>query len=161
MLRMRMPFAELVKGFFDDLKRISHGYAALEYDDPTYDATDLVKLDVQVNKAMLSALSMICVRDAAQQNARGLARALRENLSRTIIDLPIQVLIGGKCIARETVGALRKDVTAKCHAGDPSRKNKKLQEQKRGKARLAKRLVGQVSIDQETLMNVVTAARRV
>mgnify|MGYP001578417376 CR=1 FL=1 len=158
-LRYHFPLLELVAGFFDRLKTISHGYATLEYDDATYEEADLVKIDVQVNKAQITSLSCICVRQQAPQIARRICQSLRDNLERSVIDLPIQAFIGGKCIARETVGSLKKDVCAKIHAGDISRKRKKLEHQKEGKKRLAKRLVGSVSIDQETLAAALGATR--
>lgn len=158
-LRIRMPLADMTRGWFDDLKSMTHGFAQLEYDDPQYVEADLVKIDVQVNKAKLSSLSTICVREQSQKVAKNLTSALKENLSKTIVDLPIQALIGNKVVSRETISSTRKDVTWKCHAGDPSRKRKLLDKQKKGKAKLAKRMVGQVSIDEDTLFAVMGAAR--
>lgn len=147
----RMPLADLVKGFFDFLKQETHGYGHLEYDDPVFEEADLVKIEIVVNKASISALSTIAPRQTANETARRIVRSLRENLNRAIIDLPIQAFIGGKCIARETVGAYSKDVTAKIHAGDISRKQKKWDQQKKGKAAMAKRMVGSAQLDQETI----------
>ena len=147
----RMPLADLVKGFFDFLKQETHGYGHLEYDDPVYEEADLVKVDIVVNKANISALGTISPRQNADQTGRRIVRSLKENLRRAIVDLPIQAFVGGKCIARETVGAYAKDVTAKIHAGDLSRKQKKWDQQKKGKAAMAKRMVGSAQLDQETI----------
>ncbi|KPA82061.1 putative mitochondrial GTP-binding protein [Leptomonas pyrrhocoris] len=149
--RYRMPLADLARGFFSTVKSTSHGYATLEYDAPTYAIADLVKMDVVINKARISALSTICLRQEANTQARRILSSLKENLQRSTVDLPLQALIGSKIIARETIKAYRKDVTAKIHAGDISRKQKKWNDQKKGKERMARRSVGTVTLDQNVL----------
>ncbi len=158
-LRLRMPLADLSRGWASDVKSITRGFADLELSEPSYVPADLVKVDFVVNKAPIGALATICVRSQAQALGRQVVTALKENLERASVDLPIQAFIGAKCIARETLSGFRADVTSKCHAGDPSRRRKKLDHQKRGKARLARRMVGQVSIDEDTLIAVVGASR--
>ena len=147
----RMPLADLARGFFSFVKQTSHGFGTLEYDDPTYEESDLVKIDVLVNKAEISALSTITPRSRHFVIAKRLVKSLKDHLPSTIVDLPIQAMLSGKCIARETVGSNKKDVTSKIHAGDISRKRKKWDDQKKGKDKLAKRSVGTAQIDQETL----------
>lgn len=150
-VRYRMPLAELARGFFDRVKSLSHGYASFDYDDVTYDVADLVKLDIVINKAKISALSCICPRQDAQQIGRRVVNSLKENLERSTVDLPIQAFVSTKCVARETIGAYKKDVTAKIHAGDLSRKQKKWNDQKKGKERMGRRSVGTVALDQDVL----------
>lgn len=149
--RYRMPLAELARGFFTLVKSSSHGYATLSYDEAVYEEADLVKVDVVVNKARLSALSMICARHEAASQARRVLQVLKEHLPRSVIDLPLQALIANKIIARETIKAYSKDVTAKIHAGDLSRKQKKWNDQKKGKERIARRSFGTVTLDQTVL----------
>ncbi|KAK7197604.1 Translation factor GUF1, mitochondrial [Novymonas esmeraldas] len=151
LVRYRMPLADLARGFFSVVKSSSHGYATLDYDDPTYVTADLVKVDIIINKARISALSTICLRHEAIMHARRIIGSLKENLLRSTVDLPLQALVGSKIIARETVKAYRKDVTAKIHAGDISRKQKKWNDQKKGKERMARRSVGTVTLDQSVL----------
>ncbi|CBZ30195.1 putative GTP-binding protein [Leishmania mexicana MHOM/GT/2001/U1103] len=151
LVRYRMPLADLGRGFFSTVKSSSHGYATLEYDDPTYVTANLVKMDIVINRAHISALSTICLRHEANTHARRIIGSLKENLLRSSVDLPLQALVGSKVIARETVKAYRKDVTAKIHAGDISRKQKKWNDQKKGKERMARRSVGTVTLDQSVL----------
>jgi GTP-binding protein LepA len=151
MVRYRMPLADLARGFFSTVKSTSHGYATLEYDEPTYAVADLVKMDIVINKARISALSTICLRQEANTQARRILTSLKDNLQRSTVDLPLQALVGSKIIARETIKAYRKDVTAKIHAGDISRKQKKWNDQKKGKERMARRSVGTVTLDQSVL----------
>lgn len=151
LVRYHMPLADLARGFFSTVKSSSHGYATLEYDDPTYVQADLVKMDIVINKARISALSTTCLRHEANTHARRILSSLKDNLLRSSVDLPLQALVGSKIIARETVKAYRKDVTAKIHAGDISRKQKKWNDQKKGKERMARRSVGTVTLDQTVL----------
>ncbi|KAG5493820.1 hypothetical protein JKF63_01652 [Porcisia hertigi] len=151
LVRYHMPMADLARGFFSTVKSSSHGYATLEYDDPTFMTADLVKMDIVINKARISALSTICLRQEASVHARRIIGSLKENLLRSSVDLPLQALVGTKIIFRETVKAYRKDVTAKIHAGDISRKQKKWNDQKKGKERMARRSVGTVTLDQSVL----------
>ena len=157
-VRYKMPFAELIRGFFDRIKSISHGYAGIEYDEPVYEESDLVKIEVHVNQVQLPALDTICLQRDQHQVGKRLVTALQERLKRNIFEMPIQAKVGGKIVARGTVKAKRKDVTAKCHAGDMSRTQRKLDHQKKGKARAAEKLVGKgVVVDQETLAAVIGA----
>ncbi|KAG5491506.1 hypothetical protein JIQ42_01409 [Leishmania sp. Namibia] len=158
-VRYRMPLADLARGFFSTVKSSSHGYATLEYNDPTYMAADLVKVDIVINKARISALSTICLRHEASMHARRIIGSLKENLLRSSVDLPLQALVGSKIVARETVKAYRKDVTAKIHAGDISRKQKKWNDQKKGKERMARRSVGTVTLDQSVLAAAIGGGR--
>ncbi|KAG5468144.1 hypothetical protein LSCM1_02118 [Leishmania martiniquensis] len=159
LVRYRMPLADLARGFFSAVKSTSHGYATLEYDNLTYMTADLVKLDIVINKARISALSTICLRHEASIHARRIIGSLKENLLRSSVDLPLQALVGSKIIARDTVKAYRKDVTAKIHAGDISRKQKKWNDQKKGKERMARRSVGTVTLDQSVLAAAIGGER--
>lgn len=151
LLRYKMPLADLVRGFFSTVKSLSHGYASLDYDDPVYEEADLVKVDVVVQKSRVSALSVICPRAEAAAIGKRIVTSLKSNLTRSAIDIPLQAVVGAKIVARETVKAYRKDVTAKIHAGDISRKQKKWNDQKKGKERMARRTVGSVTLDQSVL----------
>lgn len=161
LVRYRMPLADLARGFFSNVKSRSRGYATLEYDDPVYEPADLVKVDIVINRARISALSLICPRHEANAAGKRILESLKANLLRSSVDLPLQAIIGTKIIARETVKAYRKDVTAKIHAGDISRKQKKWADQKKGKERMARRQVGTVTLDQSVLaaaMGATTAS---
>lgn len=150
-VRYRMPLGDLARGFFTIVKSVSHGYASLDYDQPHYVEASVVKVDIVINKARIGALSFICPEHEAVAKSKKVLQSLKENLSRCSVDLPIQALIGQKVVARETIKAYRKDVTAKIHAGDISRKLKKWNDQKKGKKRMAKRTVGTVTLDQAVL----------
>ncbi|KAG8347140.1 putative GTP-binding protein [Trypanosoma vivax] len=151
LLRYKMPLADLVRGFCGSVKSISHGYASLEYDDVVYEKADLVRVDIVVQKLRVSALSTICPRSEAAAIGKRIVSCLKSNLSRISVDIPLQAMVGGKIVARETVKAYRKDVTAKIHAGDITRKQKKWNDQKKGKERIARRTVGGVTFDQSVL----------
>lgn len=150
-VRYRMPLGDLARGFFSTVKSTSHGYASLDYDQPHYVEASVVKVDVIINKAKIGALSFICPQHEAASKSRQVLQSLKENLQRCSVDLPLQAVLGNKIIARETIKAYRKDVTAKIHAGDITRKQKKWNDQKKGKKRMAKRTVGTVTLDQEVL----------
>ncbi|EAN97856.1 putative Translation factor GUF1, mitochondrial [Trypanosoma cruzi] len=151
LVRYKMPLADLARGFFAVVKSLSHGYASLDYGDPVYEEADLVKVDVLVQKSRISALSVICLRSEAPSIGKRIVSSLKSNLTRTAVDIPLQAMVGSKIVARETVKAYRKDVTAKIHAGDISRKQKKWNDQKKGKERMARRTVGAVTLDQSIL----------
>ena len=153
LLRYELPLNEIIYDFFDALKSRSKGYASFDYDLKGYVQSELVKLDILVNREEVDALSFIVHKESAYECGRRMCERLKEEIPRHLFEIPIQAAVGGKIIARETVKAMRKDVLAKCYGGDITRKRKLLEKQKEGKKRM--RQIGNVEIPQQAFMSVL------
>jgi len=152
-LNYELPLNEIIYDFFDTLKSRSRGYASFDYELKDYQRSELVKLDILVHHELVDALSFIVFSKTAQERGRKIVEKLKKEIPRHQFEIPIQATIGSRIIARETIGAMRKDVLAKCYGGDISRKKKLLEKQKEGKKRM--RSIGSVEVPQQAFMNVL------
>jgi GTP-binding protein LepA len=152
-LTFELPLAEVIYDFYDRLKTVTQGYGSFNYEMLDYRVQDLVKVDILLNGEKVDALSVIVHRDRARARALNMCERLKEELPRQQFKIAIQGAIGGQIIARTTISAFRKDVTAKCYGGDITRKRKLLEKQKKGKKRM--KMVGQIEVPQSAFVAVL------
>ena len=152
-LEYDLPLNEIIYDFFDCIKSKTKGYASVDYEFKEYRRAELVKLDLHINNQAVDALSFIVHKDSAYERGRKMAEKLKKSIPRQLFEIPIQAVVGGKIIARETLSAMRKDVLAKCYGGDITRKKKLLEKQKKGKKKM--RQIGNVEVPQEAFLSVL------
>ena len=152
-LEYDMPLNEIIYDFFDTIKSKTKGYASVDYEFKEYRKSDLIKLDLHINNEPVDALSFIVHKDSAYERGRKMAEKLKKVIPRQLFEIPVQAVVGGKIIARETISAMRKDVLAKCNGGDITRKKKLLEKQKKGKKKM--RQIGNVEVPQEAFLSVL------
>ena len=157
-MTFELPLAEVIFDFYDKLKTVTQGYGSFDYELIDYRSTDLVKLDILINSERVDALSQLVHRDRAVERARAACKKLKDEIPRQMFKIAIQGAIGGNIIARETVSAFRKDVTAKCYGGDVTRKRKLLEKQKKGKKRM--KMVGKIMIPQSAFLSVLKSENK-
>jgi len=157
MITARLPLNEILVDFNDRLKSLTHGYGSMDYEPDGYEQSDLVRMEILVNGEGIEAFSSIVHRQKAESRGRVLCGKLKELLPKQLFKVAIQAAVNGKFVARETLSAMRKDVTAKCYGGDISRKRKLLEKQKEGKKRMKQ--IGSVSIPQEAFVQVLRSSQ--
>ena len=153
LLTYRFPLNEIITDFNDKLKSVTKGYASFDYEFDQYEKSDIIKLEIRVNEEPIDAFSCLVHRSKAEGKGRAMCKKLKDVIPRQLFKVPIQAAIGGKIVARETIGALAKNVTAKCYGGDISRKRKLWEKQKKGKKRMKE--FGKVSIPQNAFMKIL------